>query len=146
MSCVDKDNRMNKILDYIFRTDRLYSEYAHKKNITYNRLMVYYAIKTTDSCTQKSIVERWNLPKQTVNTVVQDLKNKKMISLDKRNSKREKTIVLTAQVKIHISNIVDEMVDFGNSALEVLSEKEFEILDSSMNRYLNKFEEVLLEI
>ncbi len=137
---MDSRAKMDIILKHLFKITSAYSEYAHKNNTTYNRLMILYAIKEVPNCTQKHIVECWGVPKQTVNTVVKRLKKDGMLELIKVVGKREKVISLTESGYKYTANVVNNIIDFEDSAISVLSDDEFKRLDNYMERFAEKFD------
>lgn len=75
------------------RGTALYVQWANRHGISYPRLMVLYALMTAGEMTQKEICEGFGLVKQTVNTVVRDLKKNKYIILKAGQAdRREKDI------------------------------------------------------
>ncbi len=141
---MDSKEKMGIISKHIFKINSIYSEYAHKANTTYNRLVIYYAIKEAPNCTQKHIVEYWGVPKQTVNTVIQNLIKEGMVELIKQEGKREKIIFVTEFGKVYISNIIDKIMEFENLSIEVLNDDEFKKLDDYMKKFSEKFESMVL--
>ena len=80
----------------VSRIDGLYSKWAQKHGNTYGVIQVLYALKLGGTVTQKQISESCEIPKQTVNSVIKQLKADKHISLVANNEdKREKKIKLT---------------------------------------------------
>ena len=64
-------------------TTILYERWARLHGLTYNSLTVLIAVadRRRGTCTQKSICREWALPKQTVNTILKDLKSRACWSL-----------------------------------------------------------------
>lgn len=85
----------------------LYVKWAGSHGIGYPELMVLYALYTMENPTQKDIRECFGLLKQTVNTVIRDLKKRELIVLKScEKDKREKQIVLTEQGKLYSAEII----------------------------------------
>lgn len=55
-------------------TSALYEEWAKKRGLSYYELLVILSIMEPDGpCLQKDICTHWQLPKQTVNTILKTL-------------------------------------------------------------------------
>ena len=62
-------------------TNRIYSDWAKKHDISYNALLILYSLwNAKHYCTQKMICDQWMLPKQTVNTILKEFEKKSWYS------------------------------------------------------------------
>lgn len=74
----------------------LYTKWAADHGISYPELMVFYALYTRESLTQRDISDCYGVPKQTVNNVIRSLKAEDYIRLEASDrDKREKLVALT---------------------------------------------------
>lgn len=89
----------------------LHVRWANKHEISYPELMVLYALTTMGELTQKEICEGFGLLKQTVNTVIRDLKKKGYVILElSRTDRREKLVVLTKEGKEYSNAYIEPLL------------------------------------
>lgn len=89
----------------------LYVRWANKHEISYPELMVLYALTTMGELTQKEICDGFGLLKQTVNTVVRELKKKGYVILESsKTDKREKLVVLTKEGKKYADERIEPLL------------------------------------
>ncbi len=89
----------------------LYVRWANVQGIGYPELMVLYAMKTKDRLTQKEIGEGYGLLKQTVNTVIRDLKARGYITLEpSKEDKREKLLSFTQEGEQYAFRMVEPLL------------------------------------
>mgnify|MGYP003294453745 CR=1 FL=1 len=73
-----------------------YSIIAKKFDISYNEMLVLYTLRENGCCTQKQICESYFAPKQTINNVITNMKNRGYLQQSSGLSiGREKVLVLT---------------------------------------------------
>lgn len=74
----------------------LYVQWAAREGIGYPEMIVLYSLYTMGRLTQKQIREDFGLQKQTVNTVIHDLKERELVMLTASEmDRREKWVDLT---------------------------------------------------
>lgn len=89
----------------------LYVRWASVHGIGYPELMVLYAMKTKGRMTQKEIGEGYGLLKQTVNTVIRDLKARGYILLEpSKDDKREKLLRFTEAGERYAFEMVEPLL------------------------------------
>lgn len=79
----------------ISRQSELYSEWARRQGMSYNTMMVLYALDREHARTQKEISSWWLMPKQTVHTVIKDLEGRGLVTLEAGRDQKEKRISFT---------------------------------------------------
>ena len=79
-------------------TNYVYTEWAKIHGISVSCLLTLTAIdEGGEDCAQKKISQRWLIPKQTVNMILKDFENKKLVELfPMQGDKRNKRIQFTA--------------------------------------------------
>lgn len=99
----------------LYGIDAIYEEYGRTCNITSaNVLWVLYALNDDEKHSQKDICESWSIPRTTVNTIMKDLEEQKMVEMIPISGKRrEKYVKLTPKGK-----------EYADYALSKLYEKE----------------------
>ena len=75
----------------------MYEEWSKDQGLSSNGVFVLHSFyESNGRCTQKMISEKWNIPKQTVNTILKDFQKKGYINMVSDDSdKRNKLICLT---------------------------------------------------
>ena len=106
-------NFKNSLIDfnmYINQIRGSWVQLAKKFNINYHEMLLMYHLYRHGSCTQKLICEYYLLPKQTVNNIVMDMKERAFIEMGfAENNRKEKVLVLTDAGKEYISSLVSSM-------------------------------------
>ena len=84
----------------IIKYRSVYSAWAKKHGVSYNKMLVIYTAQENGYCTQKQICENYLLPKQTVNHVfVSMLADGELSETPENRSGREKAYELTEKGK-----------------------------------------------
>lgn len=90
---------MNEIKDVslaVCQLKSLYTQWAKEHSINYNKLLVLYVVYETRLCTQKQIIDKYGIPKQTVSNIISGLLKDGYVDVTKsRKYHREKLIELT---------------------------------------------------
>ncbi|MCU6762201.1 MarR family [uncultured Roseburia sp.] len=82
-----------KLNEAVGKTNALYGLWAKQKGLNYNSLMVLYSIDEVKDCTQKKISDLWLIPKQTVNSILNDLKEKGYVTVTPAKMNRKEKIL-----------------------------------------------------
>ena len=81
----------------IIKCRGVYSLWAKKCGVSYNRMLVFYTIREYGFCTQKQMCDQYLLPRQTMNNIVAALCREGLLTEDPaRRQGREKAYVPTA--------------------------------------------------
>ncbi|MCL2217203.1 MAG: MarR family winged helix-turn-helix transcriptional regulator [Defluviitaleaceae bacterium] len=89
----------------VSRIRGLYTRFAQKHEIPYGIIQVAYVLGLHSPVTQKQISEICEIPKQTVNGVIKQLKADQHITITAgKEDKREKEIALTPKGEAYIQN------------------------------------------
>lgn len=101
-------------------TNYVYEEWAKAHGISVSCLLALTAIdEGGDDCTQKKISQRWLIPKQTVNMVLKDFENRKLVELlPMQGDKRNKRIQFTAAGREYADAILSELRKAELSAIQ----------------------------
>ncbi len=87
----------NSVNHAIIKCRGVYSQWAKKCGVSYNRMLVFYTIRDYGYCTQKQMCDQYLLPRQTMNNIVAALCREGLLAEDPaRHQGREKAYVLTA--------------------------------------------------
>lgn len=80
----------------IIKCRGVYSQWAKRSSVSYNRMLVFYTIRDYGYCTQKQMCEQYLLPRQTMNNIVSALCREGLLTEDlAQRQGREKAYVLT---------------------------------------------------
>ncbi len=98
----------------------MYEEWAREHGLSSNSVLILYSLyECGENCTQKSISQKWSIPKQTVNTILREFVSKGYIELTaSKEDRRNKLLRLTADGEVYAGRII-----------EALHEKELFVLD-----------------
>lgn len=110
---------LDSYYDFWFGITSFYETWAKNRGLTANALFSLYVIHENPStCTQRLICEKLQLPKQTVNTIL-DLFEKKGYVLKKvlEQDRRNKRLNLTQSGKNYTDGLLKELYAFEKSAL-----------------------------
>ena len=100
----------------VSRIEALYSKWAEKNGIPIYFAQVCYILRFYEGVTQKQISEICEIPKQTVNNVIRQLKSDKFITLTKSGEdKRAKKIKLTKLGKSYIDDFLKPFLELNNA-------------------------------
>ena len=90
----------------------LYIQWAAREGIGYPEMIVLYSLYTMGRLTQKQIREDFGLQKQTVNTVIHDLKEKEVVTLTaSETDRREKWVDLTVSGRRYAGEKIDPLLE-----------------------------------
>lgn len=101
-------------------SNAMYEEWAKERGLSSNSVLILYSLyEEGEECTQKTISQKWSIPKQTVNTILKDFTEKGYIELyASSGDKRSKLLELTQNGKT-----------FAETVIEALHEKELFVIE-----------------
>ncbi len=111
-------NKKNEMLEQLQRyyalwkeSNAIYEEWAKKQGLSSNGLLILYSLyDDSEGCTQKTISQKWCIPKQTVNTILKDFAKRGFIEmLSTQEDKRNKAIQLTLTGRLFAGNIMEKL-------------------------------------
>ncbi len=99
----------------------VYSAWSKKHGISYNEMLVLYTIRDNGFCTQKQICDSYLLPRQTMNNVIGDMRERGLLTVSRENSVgREKAFVLTEKGKLYAEPLLDSLSKIETQAIEII--------------------------
>lgn len=113
----------------------LYAAWAKRHGISYHELLVLYTIRDQGFCTQKQICERYLLPRQTMNHVILDLRDRGVLVHSAEHSAgREKAFVLSRQGEAYAAPLLEALNQmemqtiqvFGRAKIRAMAEMVFD--------------------
>lgn len=89
----------------------MYEEWAKKRGLSSNSVLVLYSLyELKENCTQKSISQKWSIPKQTINTILKEFSANGYIELlTDKEDKRNKLITLTPKGRTYAGKIIEAL-------------------------------------
>ena len=89
----------------------MYEDWAKERGLSANSVLVLYSLyESKENCTQKSISQKWSIPKQTINTILKEFSANDYIKLSTaKDDKRNKLITLTQEGRAYASKIIEAL-------------------------------------
>lgn len=135
------DKSIKAITSAVDRTDYLYEKWAKKLGVNNYVSRIMYMLYLSEVNRQKEMVENYDMPKQTVNTVITELQKKGYIILiPDENDKRSKIIKLTQEGINYANKIVTPLLDCEIRVLKKMGTQRVEMLIDTMNQYADLLE------
>lgn len=123
----------------------MYAKAAALLGVGYPEMMVLYALETMGELTQKEIVERFGMQKQTVNSVVRALTKRGMLQLVAgRADKREKLLVLTDSGRDYAHTIISPLRRIEDKLYETIGEEKLQAMYETLDLFNLLLERALL--
>lgn len=135
----------------ISKLNKEFDELYHKISVHYNLSdssfwILYTLYENKQGYTQKEICSDWYFSKQTINSSIKDLENKKYIELKyENNNKKNKKICLTELGLEIAKNTVKKVIEAENRAFSKINKKEldkvinfFQVQLDSLKEEMNK--------
>ena len=124
----------------------VYENLAKKYGLNYNSLMVLYTLYEIDVCTQKTVSQRYLIPKQTVHSISKEFEKKGYIYFEPYpSSKREKIIKLTHEGHIFADPIIEKVNYIEEKTMENIGSKTCCALVESTMTHCEEFERIFKE-
>ena len=121
----------------------LYEEWAKEQGLSANGVLVLYSLgEENASCTQKSISQKWCIPKQTVNTILKDFQKKGYVEMILQpEDKRNKLIRLTDSGKLFAGKIIGRLRKRELYVMEKMGLENIRSMNDNLERYNHLFRE-----
>ena len=88
----------------------LYAAWSKEHGISYHELLVLYTIREQGFCTQKQICDSYLLPRQTMNHVILDLRERGLLEQSSEHGiGREKAFIFSDQGKRYAQPLLDSL-------------------------------------
>ncbi len=143
MSSFNYREQLELISGYLCTITRLYHDSAKRYGLSYNTMVVCYALNYGQPCTQKQISEEWGLAKQSVYNVVKDLHKKEYVVFWEGRNKKEKLVAFTSQGKNFVEKILEDNLALEERVLQRIGESGCLQLSENIGKFATIFEEEL---
>lgn len=108
--------------------------------------IILFHIDKIDDLTQKDLVNILQMPKQTVNSIIMNLKDNDLIYMRALDSdKRVKTLVLTNKGEQEVANINRSLSFSNNKIYDQLGEDQIKSIEENLNQIIRVIEENMNE-
>jgi len=115
---LEADIAIGAIAAGLSRIEGLYTKLAQKHGFPYGLIQVLYILRLNNHVTQKQISDFCEIPKQTVNSMIKQLKADDHITLIANDEdKREKKIQLTPLGKIYSQKILKPFLELNKMVI-----------------------------
>jgi len=116
---MEADFAIGAIATVVNRIDGLYGKFAQKHGVPYGIIRVLYVLGPHSPVTQKRISEICEIPKQTVNSVIKQLRTDEYIIVTaSKEDKREKEIRLTPLGEAYVQKTLKPFLDINKMAVD----------------------------
>lgn len=128
----------------IIRCRRVYSMWAKRNKVSYNRVLVLLTIREYGFCTQKQVCDSYLLPPQTINHVIAEMKKEAILEIDKdRQRGKEKTFVLTESGEEYAEKILHSLDIMEERAAKQLGKEKIYMMTQLFTEYNQVLEDAL---
>lgn len=139
---MDYKNELRELFNIFNETNKAYNELASKVGLSYNQMVILYYLQSHYNVTQKNIVNDMLIPKQTINTILNNWINAGYISFENKLTKKNKIILLTEFGKNELEPKITFVMDKEAIILERLGDVTKSLVLSNLN-YLKIMKEVI---
>lgn len=139
---MDYKNELIELFNIFNETNKAYNELASKVGLSYNQMVILYYLQSHNNVTQKNIVNDMLIPKQTINTILNNWINAGYISFENKLTKKNKVILLTEYGKKELEPKITYVMDKEATILKRLGKEANSLVLSNLN-YLKIMEEVI---
>ncbi len=107
----EKFEQLQRLYALWKEANAMYEDWAKERGLSSNSILVLYSLyESNEYCTQKSISQKWSIPKQTINTILKDFSANGYIELSTdKEDKRNKRITLTPEGNTYASEIIEAL-------------------------------------
>lgn len=139
---MDYKNELIELFNIFNETNKAYNELASKVGLSYNQMVILYYLQSHNNVTQKNIVNDMLIPKQTINTILNNWINAGYIPFENKLTKKNKVILLTEFGKKELEPKITYVMDKEAIILERLGDVTKSLVLSNLN-YLKIMKEVI---
>lgn len=124
----------------------IYHYAAKKYGLSDGEFCVLYSlIIMNDEFTQKNLCDIWSFPKQTVNSIINNLIKKDYVVLEIKDDSNKKVIKLTDSGLKYTENIINKIFAAEKKALQMMSEEDRKLFVELSTLYTKNLREAMYE-
>lgn len=119
----------------------VYEEQAKTQGLSSNGVLVLYSFYCDEEfCTQKSISQKWCIPKQTVNTILKDFQKKGYVEMaTMQKDKRNKLLKLTDSGKKLADEVIGKLHLKETCVMETMGLENMICLNDNLEQFIALF-------
>lgn len=136
-------SELRQLFDITNETDKMYNVLARRVDLSFNQLIILYYLRTHTNVTQKNIASDMLVPKQTVNSILNNWIKDGYIIFQNESSKKNKIILLSENGEKVLGGKIDYIIEKENIILSKFSKDEIDSLVSSNLEYLKIMKDVI---
>lgn len=114
---------MKKAGELTSKNQQHYHDFAKAYGISYNTLAVLYTCYINQSCPQKQVTIEWYVPKQTVNTICNELIAEGLLTKVKGKKDRRETLISLTEKGVETAKpIVEQLLRIEGNIVKAMGE------------------------
>lgn len=120
----------------------MYEEWSKEQGLSMNGYLILYSFyDEEDAPTQKSISQKWMIPKQTVNTILKDYMNQGLIeAVSMPEDKRNKILKLTESGKAYADKIIGKLQEKEFFVMQEMGIENMVRMNDMMELFIDLFQ------
>lgn len=136
--------QVDRYYQLLYETTQLCENWAKRKGITRNTILTLCTLLSEkENCTQKIICEKWNMPKQTVHTILKDFEQKGYVTfMDMPLNRRNRIVALTDIGTEYATGIAKELYQLDFQVLEKIGLEKMTALNEGLSLYIKSYQEI----
>ena len=108
--------------------------------------IILFHIDKIDNLTQKDLVKKLQMPKQTINSIILNLKENDFIYMQaSKEDKRVKTLLLTEKGANEVMKITDSLKASNKEIYDQLGEEKINSIKDDLNQIIDVLENIIKE-
>lgn len=124
----------------------VYSAWSKQHGISYHEMLVLYTIRDQGFCTQKGICDCYLLPRQTINNVMTDLRNRELLEIIPEHCHgREKAFTLTEAGRAYAAPLLESLDRIETQAVETFGSEKLRNMAQAVALYGDLLEQAVNE-
>ncbi len=130
--------QVDLIYDAVKKINQAYEYWCAKNGVTLYEMQLYYIIKESgkESMTQKSLSEKLDAPKTSVNSIIKKQIEKGFVKMETNPlDRREKMLSLTQKGKDWAEKLVLPLFEFEEKAVSSLKERNLQVATKCQNEF-----------
>ncbi|MDO4381315.1 MAG: MarR family transcriptional regulator [Clostridia bacterium] len=122
-------------------SNSMYEEWAKENGLSSNSVLILYSLyEEGEECTQKTISQKWSIPKQTVNTILKDFTEKGYIELYAScGDKRSKLLKLTQSGRMFAAKVIEALHEKELFVIEKMGVENVKKMNDDTEMFINLF-------
>lgn len=121
----------------------MYEEWSKTQGLSSNGVLVLYSFYEEEkACTQKSISQKWCIPKQTVNTILKDFSEKGYVEMvSQSEDKRNKLLRLTDSGRKFADDVIGKLHKKEIYVMEKMGLENIKSMNDNLESFIQLFRE-----